>query len=213
MKCVGMISYTRLFRFLWCFKINWNNQWRKCSLPLVHILVVMYTWICQSFSSTTSNVKASQKLTVSNVCTHKSEILNIVVTVFFYDRCHLSGLLATACGDDSIRIFKEDPSSSDPNQPSFELYESIASAHSEDVNSVCWNPKVEGLLASCSDDGKVNLWMVENTWQCSMALWSTCICEYRVHVLFEINPHTSCCVFVKGVVPLTWCYAGKFSIH
>ena len=82
-----------------------------------------------------------------------------------YYRCHNTGLLASACGDDTIRIFREVPTPSDPNQPSVELLETVSSAHAEDVNCVSWSPKVEGLLASCSDDGSVNLWMVENTWE------------------------------------------------
>ena len=79
-----------------------------------------------------------------------------------FDRCHLTGLLATACGDDCIRIFREE-SDSDPNQPSFTLVTTVTKAHSNDVNSVSWNRAVAGLLASGSDDGTVKLWkFVEN---------------------------------------------------
>ena len=31
-------------------------------------------------------------------------------------------------------------------------------AHSQDVNGVKWHPKESGLLASCSDDGTINMW-------------------------------------------------------
>lgn len=72
-------------------------------------------------------------------------------------RCQLTGALATACGDDAIRVFEEDPSS-DPQQPTFSLTAHLPQAHSQDVNCVAWNPKEPGLLASCSDDGEVAFW-------------------------------------------------------
>lgn len=72
-------------------------------------------------------------------------------------RCQLTGALATACGDDAIRVFEEDPSS-DPQQPTFSLTAHLRQAHSQDVNCVTWNPKEPGLLASCSDDGEVAFW-------------------------------------------------------
>ena len=74
----------------------------------------------------------------------------------------MRGLIATACGDDSIRIFKEDTSAGDIHQPSFNMVTSVCKAHSEDVNSIAWNPKVEGQLASCSDDGSVKLWQFKD---------------------------------------------------
>lgn len=71
--------------------------------------------------------------------------------------CSLTGAIATSCGDDCIRIFKEQPNS-DPNAPVFDLLLTITQAHAEDVNSVTWNPTVVGLLASASDDGTIKLW-------------------------------------------------------
>jgi len=78
-------------------------------------------------------------------------------TVYDISWCHITGLLATACGDDIIRIFKED-ADSDPNAPTFSFISSAERSHSQDVNSVTWNPKIPGLLASCSDDGDIKLW-------------------------------------------------------
>lgn len=72
-------------------------------------------------------------------------------------RCHLTGALATACGDDAIRVFEEEPLS-DPQQPTFTLTGHMARAHSQDANCVAWNPKEPGLLASCSDDGEMAFW-------------------------------------------------------
>ena len=74
----------------------------------------------------------------------------------------LDGFIATACGDDSIRVFYEDPSSAgSPNEPLFTLLCTVEQAHTADVNSVSWNPKQPGVLASCSDDGTVKLWKLK----------------------------------------------------
>lgn len=78
-------------------------------------------------------------------------------TIYDISWCHKTGLIATASGDDIIRIFKEDDDS-DPNAPSFSLVNSCEQAHMQDVNCVCWNPVNVGLLASCSDDGEIKIW-------------------------------------------------------
>ncbi|XP_057636245.1 probable cytosolic iron-sulfur protein assembly protein CIAO1 [Chionomys nivalis] len=78
-------------------------------------------------------------------------------TIYDVAWCQLTGALATACGDDAIRVFEEDPGS-DPQQPTFSLTAHMRQAHSQDVNCVAWNPKEPGLLASCSDDGEVAFW-------------------------------------------------------
>lgn len=72
-------------------------------------------------------------------------------------RCRQTGAMATACGDDAVRVFKEDETA-DPDQPVFSLAAQVAKAHSQDVNCVAWNPKEVGLLASCSDDGDIAIW-------------------------------------------------------
>ncbi|XP_065829488.1 probable cytosolic iron-sulfur protein assembly protein CIAO1 homolog isoform X1 [Oscarella lobularis] len=78
-------------------------------------------------------------------------------TIFDIDWCHLTGLIATAAADNKIRIFREDPTSS---SSSFNVESVIVKAHKRDVNSVAWNPKVAGLLASASDDSTVKLWQI-----------------------------------------------------
>ncbi|KAK7794482.1 hypothetical protein R5R35_004706 [Gryllus longicercus] len=75
--------------------------------------------------------------------------------------CHKTHLLATACGDDAIRIFKE-AEDSEKHTPTFILLATCANAHTQDVNAVAWNPSVPGLLASASDDGEVKLWQYED---------------------------------------------------
>lgn len=69
------------------------------------------------------------------------------------------GLIATACGDDAIRIFQEQ-AGSDEDAPTFELVGAVDRAHQQDVNCVAWSPAQAGLLASCSDDGDIKLWNV-----------------------------------------------------
>ncbi|XP_069773873.1 probable cytosolic iron-sulfur protein assembly protein ciao1 [Narcine bancroftii] len=81
-------------------------------------------------------------------------------TVYDISWCHLTGAIATACGDDAVRIFEED-SGSDPHQPTFSLTAYIPKAHTQDINCVAWNPKQAGLLASCSDDGDISIWRYE----------------------------------------------------
>ncbi|NXG53433.1 CIAO1 protein, partial [Psilopogon haemacephalus] len=54
-------------------------------------------------------------------------------TIYDVAWCHLSGALATACGDDAIRVFEETPSCS-PLQPTFSLAAHQPRAHSQDVN-------------------------------------------------------------------------------
>lgn len=78
-------------------------------------------------------------------------------TVYDISWCPLTNLIATACGDDTIRVFKEDDNS-DPNAPTFNLLHTEERAHGQDVNCVSWNKKVPGVLASCSDDGDIKLW-------------------------------------------------------
>jgi WD40 repeat protein len=45
--------------------------------------------------------------------------------------------------------------------PSFSLIASNTHAHLQDVNCISFNPKEAGLLASCSDDGTIKLWRIE----------------------------------------------------
>lgn len=70
-------------------------------------------------------------------------------------------MIATACGDNSIRVFREEEVKQRDTPPSFSLMASNPHAHLQDVNRLAFNPKEPGLLASCSDDGTVKLWRIE----------------------------------------------------
>ncbi|KAL1490175.1 hypothetical protein ABEB36_012911 [Hypothenemus hampei] len=78
-------------------------------------------------------------------------------TIYDISWCPLTGLIATACGDDAIRIFKEDEGC-DENAPTFSILCNLERAHNQDVNCIAWNPVVKGVLASCSDDGEIKIW-------------------------------------------------------
>lgn len=71
-----------------------------------------------------------------------------------------NGLIATACGDDYIRIFKETPVTEGVDKSSLELVCKIK-AHNSDVNCVKWHPSLENYLASTGDDGCVKIWEVQ----------------------------------------------------
>lgn len=88
------------------------------------------------------------------VCTISGEHSRAVYDISW---CKQSGLIATACGDDAVRIFKEDENST-KNEPTFSLATSNDKAHLQDVNTVQWNPVTSGQLLSCSDDGTIKVW-------------------------------------------------------
>ncbi|UYV62389.1 CIAO1 [Cordylochernes scorpioides] len=69
--------------------------------------------------------------------------------------CNLTGRLATTGSDNKINIYSE---ATDKN--SFMIETSVTEAHSQDINTLTWNPKVEGMLASGSDDGIIKLWQI-----------------------------------------------------
>lgn len=77
-----------------------------------------------------------------------------------------NGLLVTAGGDDSIKIFGEvtaleKAEELNRNEPMFELKTQQENAHTQDVNSVAWNPVTENILASASDDGSAIIWCLK----------------------------------------------------
>lgn len=66
--------------------------------------------------------------------------------------CPRTGLLATGCGDNGVRVFAEEGGS-------WQL--KCRESHDQDVNWVAWNPESPGLLASAGDDCLIRIWQVE----------------------------------------------------
>lgn len=84
-------------------------------------------------------------------------------TIFDIRWCHLTNLIATACADNSIHVFRvADEDENDLNKPMLTQIVNQQNAHEQDCNCVDWNPKIPGLLASCSDDGTIKIWKFED---------------------------------------------------
>lgn len=78
-------------------------------------------------------------------------------TIFDVSWCKQTGLIATACGDDAIRIYREDEQST-RNEALFSIDTIQEKAHTQDVNWISWNPNQPKQLLSCSDDGTIKIW-------------------------------------------------------
>lgn len=73
-----------------------------------------------------------------------------------------TGQMATACGDNAIRIFKEEKAEDNVSSMNVSMSACVYDAHLQDVNAVAWRPgDKELLLASCSDDGTVKIWQIQ----------------------------------------------------
>ncbi|XP_044753126.1 probable cytosolic iron-sulfur protein assembly protein Ciao1 [Coccinella septempunctata] len=71
-----------------------------------------------------------------------------------------TGLIATASGDDGLRIFREETGlGTDKNV--YKLIAENRQAHSQDLNSVAWNPIDPSVLVTASDDGEIKVWHFE----------------------------------------------------
>ncbi|XP_064587025.1 probable cytosolic iron-sulfur protein assembly protein CIAO1 [Zonotrichia leucophrys gambelii] len=75
--------------------------------------------------------------------------------------CHLTGAVATACGDDAVRVFEEVSPASPLSPVTFGLAAHVPRAHAQDVNGVAWHPRHAGLLATCGDDGDIAFWQYQ----------------------------------------------------
>ncbi len=96
-------------------------------------------------------------------------------TIFSVDWSSL-GVLATADGDNAIRLFRRcgsmeggDVAAASGSGASWEMACCAEQAHGLDVNCVRWCPKDAGLLASASDDGTVKLWRLRGAGECAAA--------------------------------------------
>merc|ERR1712100_570780 len=70
-----------------------------------------------------------------------------------------SDKIITGSGDDSIKIFEQDITST---EISYQVLQEKSNAHDNDVNCVAWNPKNPNIFASCGDDQIVKLWKLIN---------------------------------------------------
>lgn len=116
---------------------------------------VLRIWQCYQPGNQHGIQTTGNDPTWKNVCTVSGHHQR---TIYDVDWCHKSDLIVTASGDNSIRIFQENKESICDDGPTFDLAMCHEQAHSQDVNSVSWNPADEHLLASCSDDFTVKLW-------------------------------------------------------
>ncbi|XP_068030790.1 LOW QUALITY PROTEIN: probable cytosolic iron-sulfur protein assembly protein CIAO1 [Anomalospiza imberbis] len=72
--------------------------------------------------------------------------------------CHLTGAVATACGDDAGARSRRWPRRPRGSPVTFGLAAHVPRAHAQDANGVAWHPREPGLLASCGDDGDIAFW-------------------------------------------------------
>jgi len=70
------------------------------------------------------------------------------------------GRIASAGGDNSINIYREESSvgNGTSDAPKFSLEDVAVDAHDGDVNCIKWHPRDGRCLVSCGDDGAVKLW-------------------------------------------------------
>ncbi|CAG0914856.1 unnamed protein product [Notodromas monacha] len=73
----------------------------------------------------------------------------------------VSGSIATACGDNCIRIFRVVCGETDDQVLNLELLRKHTEAHNGDVNCVAWSPTDADILASVGDDGVIKIWRME----------------------------------------------------
>lgn len=104
--------------------------------------------------------KTSQKTWVC-VCTlggyHKRTIYDVSWN-------KITGLIATACGDNHIRIFKELMAMNELERNRFEQVFAIKVSIA-DVNCLAWHPVHEDILVSTSDDGNLRIWEWEDDYE------------------------------------------------
>ena len=100
------------------------------------------------------SIKVWQKSSDSYECVFTMENVH-ERTVFDVDWCFLTNLIATAGGDNKVKIIEE------TNTNEFGVSEVIDAAHDQDVNCIRWNPVKKGLFATCSDDGTIKIWKID----------------------------------------------------
>ena len=136
---------------VWCARFNpAGNMIASCSDDKAVRL-----WKCSAGSvSALADVQAAPW---NCVCTLASEHTRSVFDLDWSSE----GYLATACGDNGIRIIAVDTCGAhggNSETPVLYMVTKEEAAHGQDVNCVSWNPSDPGLLASCSDDGAIKIW-------------------------------------------------------
>lgn len=81
--------------------------------------------------------------------------------IYSIDWNKLHGLVATGGADDTLRIFSMQGDTSEVDLPSLSLLVEQVKAHGSDINCVRWHPTNSRMLATCGDDGIVNIWEIE----------------------------------------------------
>lgn len=69
----------------------------------------------------------------------------------------ISNMIVSASGDNSLVFYKQ-TQDSDTNDVLFQSVERLSQSHNSDVNCVEWNPRIDNLLATGSDDCIVKIW-------------------------------------------------------
>lgn len=69
-----------------------------------------------------------------------------------------SDVIASCSGDNSLVIYGRDSSGEPQDGDMFTCVERLSQAHDCDVNTVVWNPRQSGLLATGGDDRKIKIW-------------------------------------------------------
>ncbi|KAG2184237.1 hypothetical protein INT44_009252 [Umbelopsis vinacea] len=93
-----------------------------------------------------------------NICTISGQHERCIYSVS-WSKVH--GRVASASGDNHIKVFTEESSAQAVNAPTWNISASVSDAHGvSDINSVSWFPteKHSDWLASGGDDGLVNIW-------------------------------------------------------
>merc|ERR1712226_258667 len=155
--CLFILFFLSLNLFCWKgFHFSWSNS-------LIFILIIAYLFFSLHFWIRDLIREFSKKYEILLICLFllfflflASECLLFIS--FFWASFHsLSSLtLGNSLGEGFYL-----PEELNRNEPMFELKTQQENAHTQDVNSVAWNPVTENILASASDDGSAIIWCLK----------------------------------------------------
>lgn len=78
-------------------------------------------------------------------------------TIYDVSWCKMTDVIVSASGDNSLAFYSLGSHNNEAQQI-FNCIDKHGQSHDCDVNTVSWNPKIPGLLASGSDDRSIKLW-------------------------------------------------------